>query len=386
MFAFKHVEYTHDLWWQFELDAEASRFLRASVGVAIAVIGFAIIRLLRPAHPEPPSPTDRDLERAAAIVAAESSTSANLVFLRDKSLLWNEDRTAFLMYAIQGRTWVALGDPVGPAPCAAPLIRQFLERCDDFDALPVFYQVGQHRLHQYADFGLTFVKLGEEARVRLDGFSLEGSQRAKLRHAVKRVEREGLEFRVVPSGRRRGCSCRNWSRCRRNGSPRKATAEKGFSLGFFAREYIARFPCAVIERQGEVVAFANLWTAGDHDELSIDLMRHRSDAPNGVMDALLASLMLWGRTEGFRWFVLGMAPLAGLESSSVAPLWARVGGWIATHGEALYNFQGLRSYKEKFDPMWEARYLAYPGGLALPRALADVSALIAGGYRRVFLR
>src|SRR4029453_13398206 len=102
--------------------------------------------------------------------------------------------------------------------------------------------------------------------------------------------------------------------------------------------------------------------AGDHDELSIDLMRHRNDAPNGVMDALLASLMLWGRTEGFRWFVLGMAPLAGPESSAVAPLWARLGGWIATHGEAIYNFQGLRHYKEKFDPTWEARYLAYPGG------------------------
>ena len=34
--------------------------------------------------------------------------------------------------------------------------------------------------------------------------------------------------------------------------------------------------------------------------------------------------------------------------------------------------------------MWEARYLAYPGGLKLPLILADVSILVAGGYRQVF--
>jgi phosphatidylglycerol lysyltransferase len=49
-----------------------------------------------------------------------------------------------------------------------------------------------------------------------------------------------------------------------------------------------------------------------------------------------------------------------------------------THGESLYNFQGLRNYKEKFHPEWAPRYLAFPGGLRLPRILSDVSALIAG--------
>jgi phosphatidylglycerol lysyltransferase len=351
----------------------------------VAVIGFALLRLLRPAHADPASPDAADLARAGEVIAGDVPTAANLVFLRDKALIWNDARTAFLMYAVQGRTWVALGEPVGPPACAASLIRQFLERCDDYDGVPVFYQVGQHRLHLFADFGLTFVKLGEEARVPLDRFSLEGAERAKLRHAVRRLEREGAAFRVLPPPLAPELVAEleavsdEWL-------AHKATAEKGFSLGFFDRDYVARFPCAVVEAGGRIVAFANLWAGGTHDELSIDLMRQRAEAPNGVMDALLANLMVWGRGEGYRWFVLGMAPLAGLESSDVAPLWARVGRFIAAHGETLYNFRGLRSYKDKFDPVWEARYLAYPGGLALPRILADVSALIAGGYRQVFRR
>ena len=70
----------------------------------------------------------------------------------------------------------------------------------------------------------------------------------------------------------------------------------------------------------------------------------------------------------------------------MAPLWAKVGQLVYGHGETFYNFKGLRAYKEKFHPRWEPQYLAYPGGLALPRILADVSALIAGGYRRIFLK
>jgi phosphatidylglycerol lysyltransferase len=80
-----------------------------------------------------------------------------------------------------------------------------------------------------------------------------------------------------------------------------------------------------------------------------------------------------------------MAP-SGFEQSAAAPLWNRLGSFVYAHGEAMYNFQGLRAYKEKFHPVWEPRYLAYPGGLKLARILADVSALVSGGYRRIFLK
>jgi phosphatidylglycerol lysyltransferase len=81
-----------------------------------------------------------------------------------------------------------------------------------------------------------------------------------------------------------------------------------------------------------------------------------------------------------------MAPLSGFERSPIAPRWQRVGAFLYEHGEAFYGFQGLRAFKEKFAPSWEPRYLACRGGLALPRILADVSALIAGGYRRIFVK
>jgi phosphatidylglycerol lysyltransferase len=384
-FAFKHVGYSDQLWWQFELGGEASRFLRATVGSVIALMLFAVWRLLSHAPYDAVPPTARDLDDAAAIIGRQTSTSPFLVFLGDKSILFTEDRQGFLMYGVQGRTWVALGDPVGTPAQTTELIRLFLERCDDVGGTPVFYEVGRHHLHRYADFGLAFAKLGEEARIDLKAFTVNGGSGARFRQILRRLEKAGGTFRIVEAAdvpsimpRLREISDA-WL-------AQKGAAEKGFSLGFFNEPYLLRFPVAVIEVGGAIQAFANVWPGPELEELSIDLMRYHHDAPPEVMEGLLIHLIQWGKRQGYHWFAFGMAPLSGFERSAGAPLWNRVGAFVYAHGEAMYNFQGLRAYKQKFHPAWEPRYLAYPGGLKLARILADASALISGGYRRIFLK
>jgi len=385
LFAFKHVEYSQDLWWQFELHGEASRMLRATVGAGVTVLLFGLARLIGYAPHETTRPTDDDLSAAAAIINTQTKTTPNLVFLRDKALLFDDQKSAFVMYGVQGRTWAALGDPVGPPERLGSLVRLFLERCNDFGGVPVFYEVSNEHLYRYADVGMTFVKLGEEARVDLTTFTIEGSLGKKYRNALHRLERERASFRVIPA-EQPGCVMDQLRAVSDHWLAQHAAAEKGFSLGFFAPEYVARFPVAVIERDGRIVAFANIWPGAQRIELSVDLMRYDQHAPKDVMHALFVHIMLWAKEQGYRWFVLGMAPLSGFEHSPVAPLWNRLASFVYEHGEAVYNFQGLRAFKDKFEPAWEPRYLAYPGGLRLPLVLADVSALIAGGYRRILLK
>jgi phosphatidylglycerol lysyltransferase len=385
LFAFKHLEYSNELWWQFELHGEASRMLRATVGASVTLLLFASARLMGPAPHEASRPTDAELDAAAVIIGRQTATFPYLVFLRDKAILFDEQKSGFVMYGVQGRTWAALGDPVGPPDRMAALIRLFLERCDDFGGIPVFYEISSEHLHRYADVGLTFVKLGEEARVDLAGFRLEGSHGKKYRQALHRLEREQATFRVIP--REHVAAVMDQLRAVSDDwLGHHAGAEKGFSLGFFDPQYIARFPVAVVEHGDRIVAFANIWEGPQRVELSVDLMRYDRRAPTDVMDALFVQVMLWGKAQGYRWFPLGMAPLSGFESSPVAPLWTRLASFLYEHGEAVYNFQGLRMFKDKFDPVWQPHYLAYPGGLRLARVLADVAALIAGGYRRIFLK
>src|SRR4029079_9508515 len=83
-FAFKHVAYSNELWWQFELHSEASRFLRATVGAMVGLLLFAVSRMAAPALHDADEPTDADLHDADAIIAAQTSASAFLAYLRDK--------------------------------------------------------------------------------------------------------------------------------------------------------------------------------------------------------------------------------------------------------------------------------------------------------------
>ena len=50
------------------------------------------------------------------------------------------------------------------------------------------------------------------------------------------------------------------------------------------------------------------------------------------------------------------------------------------------NFQGLRTFKGKIDPVWEPCYLAASGWLVDDLALIDIAALIGGGMRVVTSR
>ena len=382
-FAFKHVEYSSELWWEFAVNRSAPRFLRASVGATMAILAFGVLRLLRPAPADVTLPTAEELAAAEQIIGEQRSTVPYLAYLRDKTLLFSEARDAFLMYGVQGKSWVAMGDPVGAAASAPEVVRAFLERCDDYGGDPVFYQVTKDRLHLYADFGLTFAKLGEDAFVPLRSFSLDGAANKPFRLVLNRFARSGAEFRIVPAEEvpallpeLRDVSD-EWLR-------NKDASEKGFSLGFFDPGSLERFPVAVVTEEGRISAFASVWPGPGGEELSVDLMRYRASAQKNVMEAIFLQLMQWGREQGYARFNLGMAPLSGLEISAVAPAWTRLGHFLYQQGEPFYNFQGLRAYKEKFHPEWEPRYLAYPGGLALPRILADVSALVAGGYRRIF--
>jgi phosphatidylglycerol lysyltransferase len=384
-FSFKHVEYSNQLWWQFEMQADASRFLRASVGAGIAVLVFGLRYLLNPGPPAAPRPTDEELAGVAEVARSFPLTYAHLALLGDKSLIWNASKSAFVMYAIQGRTWVMLHDPVAPPNDVPALLRAFVDRVDDYDGVPVAYEIGPEHLRDYVDLGLTFVKVGEEAIVPLIGFSLDGHARKPLRVGVNRLAREGIQFRILGPAEV-DARMTELAEVSNEWLARKAVGEKAFSLGCFDEAYLRRCPVAVLEREGRIEAFSNLLIGRDGCELSVDLTRFRASAPPSAMDGLFAHVMLWGRDRGHTRFNLGMAPLAGVAPLHGPAMWRVLSKYVYEYGDELYNFQGVRAFKEKFLPIWEPRYLAYPGGFALARALADVSALIAGGYRRIFFK
>lgn len=367
-----------EAFFHFSNRAEASRFLRATAGVLGFLLIFFALRLMRPARPIMIHPTDRDVADAQTIAACFPEAEAQLAFLGDKYLLFNEQRTGFVMYGVSNRSWVCLGDPIAPASEIPGLIRDFIRLADHNGGWPVFYKTGPTLLYLYLDHGLSVVKLGEEARVPLADFSLDGPRRRNLRRVWHRVNDDGYTFAIIPVEdvpplipELRAVSD-EWLAA-------KQAREKGFSLGFFDDAYVRKYPVAVVRKENRIVAFANVWLSGAHEELEVDLMRYTNDAPPGIMRYVLVELMLWGRIQGYSWFNLGMAPLSGLSAHAGAPIWNQLSVAVRGAGERFYNFQGIREFKQWFYPDWSPRFLVSAGGTARPVILANIASLIAGG-------
>jgi phosphatidylglycerol lysyltransferase len=379
LFAYRHVQFAPDLWWQFGVSDDASRFLRALTGVVVFALILGLRALFRPTPPAFVKPSTSDLDLAATVIGNQSHPSANLALAGDKALMWNTARTAFLMYGVRRRTWVALGDPVGSDLEAEPLVRRFLERCDDFQGTPVFFGASRQWLHVYADYGLTFTRLGQEARVFLPHFALDGSGHKRLRTTLHRITRRGAGIRIA-WGNEVGGLLPQLADVSEAWLAERGGAEAGFIVGSFDPRYLRRLPVAVLEVERRVEAFAVIWPGQGHEEVAVDLQRHRPSGPRGSADALLAWLLVWARHEGYRWFNLGLLPPTGAGAVPVAPFWSSAAPVLYGRADTSAHLRALKEERERFNPVWEPRYLVYPGGLTLSHVVSDLTGLIAGPH------
>lgn len=381
-FAYRDVPYGNEMWWQFAVNANAPRSLRAITAIAVIVLVIALWQLMRPVSGEAACPDRATLARAREVLDAQNSADAMLALTGDKALLFSASGKAFLMYGKQGRSWVSLYGPVGAEADAQELIWRFIELAESHGGRAAFYQVRPHALPLYLDAGLQALKLGEYATVSLPDFTLKGSARANLRHGASRGERENLRFEwreseaireLLPALREVSDA---WLAAHQ-------TREKSFSLGSFDADYLCSGGIAVVWHGERVVAFVSVMFSAQREEAAIDLMRLLGDAPKGTMDFLFARLLAHLQAQHFRRLGLGMSPLSGMAAHPRASRWQRFGKLLFAHGGSLYNFQGLRAFKEKFAPHWEPRYLVASGGIDPLLTLADTAALVGGGYKGV---
>jgi phosphatidylglycerol lysyltransferase len=304
----------------------------------------------------------------------------------DKAAFFDDER-GFCLYRTTGPYLVVFSDPVvRSAADRAAFLDALFAFAGEIDRRPVFYQMSLDWMPVLHDRGYDFFKLGEEAHVHLEQVTLQGHAGKFYRQILRRGERDGVRFRilaaadVVPRLRELAEVSDDWLQSKR-------LAERQFSVGAFSDAYMSRFPMAIVEEvagAGRILAFANLLEGPRHQELSVDLMRYRNDGPR-VMDFLLVALLLEAKAQGYQRFNLGMAPLAWVGEQRGAHPRERLARLLFQRGEQWYNFQGLRFYKQKFDPEWVPRYMAYQSAWEWPIVIAYVSALIAGGWNRILV-
>jgi phosphatidylglycerol lysyltransferase len=294
---------------------------------------------------------------------------------RDKSYFFSAARDCFIAYKVAGNFAIALGDPVGPPEQIAALVREFLNYCRENDWRVAFHQATAGSLRVYQQAGLHRLKIGDDAIVDLEKFRFESKTLKSIRSRALQLERLGVTFRVfdppisdVLLEEARSVSD-EWLQI-------PGRRERSFTLGAFEPDYLRKHRmAAAFDAQGAMLAFVNFVPSFAPGECTLDLMRRRTDSPNGIMDYLFLRALEWAKNQGFRTFSLGMAPMSGFQEREEASLEERAVHNFFSHLNFVFSYQGLRSYKAKFATRWEPRYEIYRNALDLPRlALAIAKA------------
>lgn len=329
----------------------------------------------------------QELVLASEIVRRHGRSSLDFFKYRpDKSIHFSPTRRSFLAYRVGGKHAIVLGDPVGPADEIEGIVRGFQSICEENDWSLAFHQATSDFLPLYARVGMHKLKIGDDAIVDLANFTLEGRAHREFRNTLTRMEKAGVRTRAIPPpvgdpdlARLKEVSD-EWLRL-------PGRRERQFSLGFFDPEYLRGTPIFVAEEaDGRLLGFANLIPSFAPGEATIDLMRRRTEAPNGLMDFLFVKLLLQLKDQGFTRFNLGMAPMSGFAEREEATREERAIHAFFQRLNFLFSYSGLRAYKAKFASSWEPRYLVYRNVFDLPRvaiAIERISERIGRRHERL---
>ncbi len=380
-FVHKAVPYTNDLWAEFSQGSSTPRALRAGLVATAVLFFFGIHMLIRPVRRVPPVEGDAStLASAAPIAEAGDDPQAWLSQSGDKRFLFSESGKAFIMYAVQRGSWIALGDPVGDATEFEALCSSFAEQAARANGHPIFYEVSGRHLPLWGELDLSINRIGEEAVIRLRDFSPAGRLSRTMRAAIRQRQRNGCEFALLHAPhdpalleRLRAVSD-TWL----GGEEGR---DKGFSVGRFGAAYLKHSDIAVVRKDGRIVAFANILSSSGGRFVAVDLVRYLPEEASGLLEYMFLSLIDRFKAQGAEELSLGTAPLAGLSERSAARSWDRFGRLIYRHGGTFQDFEGLRAFKQRFQPEWRPRYLALPPNVSPARAMRDVAQLISGPSR-----
>jgi phosphatidylglycerol lysyltransferase len=382
---------------------------------------WRILPMLRPKEQLEAFHTEAELTRyyGAHTLAFFGLAAENLHYL-------TPDEEGLVNYRLTNNVAVVLGDPVCAPEEFEHVTGHFLNFCALRDWRVAFYQAYPEHLDTYRALKLRAFKIGEEAIIHPQTFTLSGSAMANVRTTCRRAEREGVVLHwyegVPPTEVMQ--QLEHISGAWLEHKAGKHASEMGFSMGRLddlidtaeradtvanisttsnaSHRAAPRLVTGVVTTSsGQACAFVTFTpvygfstteatTTCNPSEVqgwgwTLDLMRRVPDAPPGVIELLLVRAIERFRSQGAQIVSLGMVAWADTRRD-MTPVQRQLASFVTDRLHLSESRHTLFKFKEKFHPCWESRYVVASTTLGLPKialAVLRVRNYSGGGLLRL---
>ena len=361
--------------WNIGLHLDAPRSFRTILASLLVLIVFCVIRLSKLRFDPAITSSHADLQIAKPIVGAADRPSAVLALQGDKRFLFNSEQNALVAFASHHKSCVAMGNPIGETEAAFQIAWDFKEMCQQQSLWPVFYLVDNRFAALYQEMNLKLFHVGDQALVDLQQVDSITEADSPLSNSWNTVKSAGYEFSIVEGDELKTVLPvleridQEWQ-SERGGLPLK------FSIGRFNYESIMHGPVGLIKKADQIEGFLTLWLGITQDEFAVGFARYTSDTPAEILDFMLIEAIRWGQAEKYRYLDLGEAPMADWHSTEHMEMRSQLMSLAFRFGKHLYSYQGVRNYKDRFSPVWNPIYVAWPADRPLGTVLSDIAQII----------
>lgn len=326
------------------------------------------------------------------------------------------DGEGLVNYRLTRNVAVVLGDPVCAPQAFERVTCSFLDFCARHKWQVAFYQVYSRHLDTYRALNMHAFKMGEEAILNPQSFTLRGSALANVRTSSRRAEREGVSIQwyegVPPTEVMYQLEYLSsaWLE-HKGGKHGKHVTETDFSVGRFdeltniaeradtiatlsmlstpstvSQETGLRFLTAVaMTSAGKACAFMtftpvygclNDEATGNRPEVqgwgwTLDIMRRTPTTPPGVIELLLVRAIDRFRLSGATILSLGLVAWSDTRRE-MNPVQRKLASFVTDRLHLLETHNTLFKFKQKFNPCWESRYIVARTTLSLPHVARGV--------------
>lgn len=346
---------------------QAFLFQHALPVLCISAVLYGMVQIFRPVAAVF-MPDVQERNTVSKLMQTYGTNSISYFALgEDKTYFFSDSGKSVISYVLQGSTAVVAGDPIGSQDEMNTVIKQFVAFCNEQDWTIVFWQVRAEVAELYRTEGFRLLKIGEDAIVNPQNFTLKGGAMANVRSSAKRAEKDGVHIVFY---RGRVINAEQLAQMVHISSQwlaAKGGSEMGFSMGSFDPQGDEEQLYAVaVDQQNKVHAFVSFIPIYGRHGWGLDLMRRTEQCAPGTMELLLARAIEQMKSDGSQMVSLGLAPLSNVNEEDETFLGTSIDFLTDRFGNPSKN-QSLYNFKKKFQPTWESRYLVYSDALSLPK-------------------